>query len=675
MSGRVVALLVGIDAYLPPVNSLYGCVNDVAALERYLTGRVGDRLDLQTLLDADATRANVTSAFREHLGAAGPGDVALFGYCGHGSEEAAPDAVAQFEPTGRIQTLLLHDSGRSVGGEMQRALADKELAVLIAGVAVSGAHVVVILDCCHSGGGTRDPYVRVRGWRPDMAPATGEGRDVVLALNEPRPVSEFLPGTVEGWSAPAAPHVALAACRSFETAKEYRAGETTRGAFSVALGEALDVLGPRTTYRSLLATVGSRVVRTADDQHPELFPVDVGGAGDGLFLDGTVPPVASTFTVARAIEGWQADAGLVHGLRPPVGDEAFVLAARGPDGGIAGSFRVTAVDIGTSVVEPVDWEPGDVAYAAVVADVPLPLAEVAFDLTVDGAPTSDLDDVRRRLSSALETCGPDGGPSPYVRAAADGGDSGAALRLRVGAPAPGLARMARADGSAVTVDTPVPDEGGALLAVHRLEHVARWEQVRALGDHPSPVREAVVLDVYPADIDDRRSERTPLPADSTYRLAYQRGADAGWIPPHVHLAVRSTSEDDLYVAVLDLTDRFLCRPVLPTVRLAAGHTLSLQDGAAIPIELPAGRAVEPGAMVRDWLKVIVSDVDFDASAFDLPALDEPTHRGVAPRPARNTLERLAAKAVSRDIGAGPPADVVRWSATTVAIETVIPTER
>ena len=88
---------------------------------------------------------------------------------------------------------------------------------------------------------------------------------------------------------------------------------------------------------------GRPVDRTAEAQRPELFPLDPGGLGDGLFLDGTVEPVPATFTVSHGFAGWEVDAGLVHGLRPPDGDEAFVLACTAPDGRPAGAVRVTSV--------------------------------------------------------------------------------------------------------------------------------------------------------------------------------------------------------------------------------------------------------------------------------------------------------------------------------------------
>ncbi len=677
MTRRVFALLVGIDAYRPPINPLWGCRNDIAALEQYLHARVGDELVLRTLYDEEATRDALVGAFRDHLGQAGPGDVALFAYAGHGSEEPAPPAVAHLEPTGRIQTLMLHDCGRRVDGKLRRAVADKELAVLLAEVADRGPHLAVILDCCHSGGGTRDPFVGIRSWLPDAASARDEGeRDLLLELATARPSTDFLAGALDRWVAPSAPHVALAACRSSETAKELRVGDDTRGAFSVALVEALDVLGPRTTYRTLLTTVRSRVERSTYDQRPQLDPVDPGGLGDALFLDGTVTPVAARFTMSRASDGWEVDAGLVHGLRPPTGDEAFVLACTAPDGTVAGAVRVTAVEIGRATVEPIDWDPADVAYGAVVADVPLPAATVHVDPPIEESQRGVVAPVEQRLRDALATAGPDGGPSPHVQLVASTDPmADRVLRLRIAVPAPGTARLTRADGSAVTTDVDVTTDGGTALLVSRLEHVARWEQVRALGGHPSPLADVIALNVYDAQPGEttRPADRPPVALGGGYRFTYRR-ADEAWEWPAVFMELRNPTDEELFVCVLDLTDRFRCHAVLPTVCLAAGHTVALWDGAPIPLTLPDDRPVAPGAVARDWLKVVVSDVDFDAAAFDLPPLDEPAPVSRATRAVTwSTLARVAGKAVSRDVGdSGPPPVAARWAADTIPFEITVP---
>ncbi|MDQ3468921.1 MAG: caspase family protein [Actinomycetota bacterium] len=683
------ALLVGIDRYLPPINALYGCVNDSVALERYLQARSGDALKTVVLRDADATRAAVVDAFRAHLGQAGPGDVALFAYAGHGSEEPVPEAIARFESSGKIQTLVLADCGRRIGGKLVRGLADKELAVLLAEVSGRSAHTVAIFDCCHSGGADRDVFTNVRGWTAEPDQVTGEEREIAVELATARPVSEFIPGALEQWTAPAANHVALAACQSFEKAKEHRVGDTTRGAFSTALIESLELLGPRTTYRTLLNTVRSRVERAARDQRPELFPLDAGSRGDGLFLEGSIVPAPASFTMTSSATGWQIDGGLVHGLRDPVGDDAFVLACRdlsaagapAADPAVSGTVRLTSVTVGTAAVEPLGWTPQGAAYSAVVIDVPLPRAEVAFDPPGRGLEVATAD-VRAAVERAVATAGAGDAPSAHVRIVDDDADAApGALRLRVGVPAAGTARIMRADGGIVATDVRASEpaafgSGAARLVVSRLEHVARWEQVRALGEHPSPLVDVISLHLYTAlpGETQRPADRKELVASGGHRVEYSRAPDGTWAAPYVFIDVRNDSDEQLHVAVLDLTDRYKSQVLQQTTPLGGAVTFALVEGKPIPVRLPGRPAdPQPGSSARDWLQVLVSDEPFDASSFTLPALDQPQDvaRGRTRGRARGLLERLADKAVTRDVGDDEPV-AARWGASTVTLEVAVP---
>ncbi|OPG01736.1 hypothetical protein B1R27_35690, partial [Streptomyces sp. GKU 895] len=83
------------------------------------------------------------------LGAAGPGDTALFWFSGHGSERVATGTELLVEATGRSQALVCVDG----------PLSDKRLGALLDEVAGRGAHVVAVLDCCFSGGATREDRV------------------------------------------------------------------------------------------------------------------------------------------------------------------------------------------------------------------------------------------------------------------------------------------------------------------------------------------------------------------------------------------------------------------------------------------------------------------------------------------------------------------------------------
>ncbi len=150
MARNLYALLVGINEYPEGVPALYGCVNDINAFETYLHGRVDKGevdLHLLKLTDTQATRQGIIDGFRQHLKKAGPQDVALFYYSGHGSQELAPEEFRPIEPDLMNETLVCWDSRIPDGHD----LADKELALLIAEVEEKSPHFVIIMDCCHSG--------------------------------------------------------------------------------------------------------------------------------------------------------------------------------------------------------------------------------------------------------------------------------------------------------------------------------------------------------------------------------------------------------------------------------------------------------------------------------------------------------------------------------------------
>jgi hypothetical protein len=87
-TARKLALLIGIDQYpkLSHTPFLKGSVTDVELQRELLTSRFGfSRQDVLTLVDEDATRANIEAAFTAHLSdQARPGDVVVFHFSGYG---------------------------------------------------------------------------------------------------------------------------------------------------------------------------------------------------------------------------------------------------------------------------------------------------------------------------------------------------------------------------------------------------------------------------------------------------------------------------------------------------------------------------------------------------------------------------------------------------------------
>ena len=95
-------------------------------------------------------------------------------------------------------------------------------------------------------------------------------------------------------------HVALSACQSSELAKELIVGDEHRGAFTATMIDVLETVGNKADYRSVIAAVRSRLERTVERQRPCVYPVDAGGLGDGLFLDGTIEPAPASFLMTKS---------------------------------------------------------------------------------------------------------------------------------------------------------------------------------------------------------------------------------------------------------------------------------------------------------------------------------------------------------------------------------------
>jgi len=326
MPRTIYSLLVAIDDYPSPIPKLRGCVNDIDAFATYLSERVakdkGVSLKLKTLKNGEATRAAVVDGFRGHLGKAKKGDVALFYYSGHGSQEQAPEEFWKLEPDHLDETLVCFDS-RSPGSW---DLADKEIAKLIGDVAAKGPHVSVILDCCHSGSGTREIDTVVRRAPTDLRRRPIESFIVSLAEAEAASASRSAKATgASRYAAPEGRHVLFAACRDDEEAKEYNADGKHRGAFSFFLGDALKSAAGVPTYRDLFARTSALVSNVVRNQSPQL-EVTQNDDLDASFLDGAIQLMPATFTASYREGHWSINGGATSGIPAPAGSDAPRLA-------------------------------------------------------------------------------------------------------------------------------------------------------------------------------------------------------------------------------------------------------------------------------------------------------------------------------------------------------------
>ena len=635
MPGTVHALLVGIDAYPDPVHRLEGCRNDVDGLSEFLRLRVpAGQLRLRVLHDAEATREAVIDAFGSHLGQAGPDDTALFYFAGHGSREHAPPAFWTIEPDRLNQTLVMFDS-RGPGGW---DLADKELAVLLRALAARGPRIVVMLDACHSGSGTRQltagPRRKVRRFPLDA---------------RPRPLDSFLPEVqalvtasapgASGWDlGGGARHILLAACRDDEEAEEYWDGTRAWGLFTHVLLQALAQAPGQPSYRALAALLRTQVLALGQ-QTPQL-EATADADLDRAFLGDAIVPRAASFALQVDQGEWWMAAGSIHGVPAPVDGECTRVAVFQATADAAALARVgealaqAELDTVQAARSRLRLLSGalvaGVAYQAVLCATPLRRHGVALDGTA-----AEVAAVRAALASAM-----------WVRETVDSPD----LRLDC---APGRFSFQRADGT-----EPTAPAASAAEAVRDLEHLARWQHFADLGNPLSRILDhEVELTVYAG-----KTGTDVLPL-TDLRLAAQRDAQGRLQSPQFRIAVRNTGTRDLYVGLLALDELHACTSDLLVdgvrkLRPGDGPTWAL-DGKALQAAIPAALRAEGRTEARDLLKLIVSTQDFDIRHANLDPLRAPTLRQRAvPRPAAHMLDRLLARSQTRTISAAADDDML-----------------
>lgn len=599
------ALLVGIDAYRSPVPALRGCVNDVERVAAWLGARAaaaGDRLDLRILRDGEASRDAVIEAFRGHLGPAGADDTALFYYSGHGSQEIALPEQHVIEPDELNETLVLADSRH----DGVHDLADKELALLVSEVAATAGHVLVVLDCCHSGSGVR--AAEQDGLRVRRAPTVLAARPREAFLTGSRAASGATGGAAAGWlNVDGGRYVLLAACRADQQAKEVAVDGAARGAFSVALERALAGIGGAPTYLDVERWVAAAARNLAVDQAPVLEAPTAHDAQQP-FLGGVASPAVPVRTAAFVTgTGWTLDAGRLHGIAPPVAGDPTELALH-PLGSAdlatplttarVSEVRVTSSDLDVADPSALDR---DATYRAVVTRSGTPLATVA----VAGS-SSAAEAVRAclRSSTTLRLVEDAAGADLTISATAD--DDLLLSRRQSVRPLAGV--------------EPAADPASPAKIVATTEQIGWWIDLLQ--------RENLSTGLALGDVSLWVCDPAGDPIATVGGAAEVQYTSEGG--PLVGIRYRNDSSVPLHCAVLALSELYGvdCLTVGGSVLLEPGQQAAVTD----PTGRPFLQTFVPDGQERttDVLKLLVSTEQFDAQALRQADLVPPTRtRGAA----------------------------------------------
>jgi hypothetical protein len=153
------ALLIGINDYPNPANSLEGCVNDTFLMSSLLQECGYQSEDIRVVLNERATASSILERLHWLLDNVRDGDERVLYYSGHGAQipaYGAKEEVDRFD-----ECLVPYDFDWSP----QRAVTDNQFVDLYSQLPYA-SRFAAIFDCCHSGGLTRDGGPRARGINP-----------------------------------------------------------------------------------------------------------------------------------------------------------------------------------------------------------------------------------------------------------------------------------------------------------------------------------------------------------------------------------------------------------------------------------------------------------------------------------------------------------------------------
>ena len=332
---KTFVLLVGINNYPSPIRSLDGCLKDLDSVEEYLKTSISidtvrpmsidglpvqqyNHLQICRLQNDQATHSNICKGFEKFLVQATEKDVVWFHFSGHGAESPTAKEFLPIEPNGKDQTLVCYQKT----DKDHLHLADKELAVLLdkaanfdlKGRAKKSPHIVVTLDCCHSGSGTRDVLMTSELKSRNLM----DNLDTRMSIaNQPaRLLSTYANGFYSQQLAqksqleiPLSKHLLISACESVQVAGDLPAG----GVFTSGLIKALTNVTEPLNYADLFIKTRSAVQKIRTDQLPQFEPL--GNFNPYTrFLDGAALGNPNRFEIFQKNEKWMVKCGTIHGL-------------------------------------------------------------------------------------------------------------------------------------------------------------------------------------------------------------------------------------------------------------------------------------------------------------------------------------------------------------------------
>jgi metacaspase-1 len=314
------ALLIGVGDYPDRPSdqkswSDLSSANDISLVKGMLLGQNFNAKNMVEIIDAKATAANVLKALDNLLLSVKAGDIVYIHYSGHGQQIADWDSkdypnvkyIAKDEgEDGFDEAFVLYNAPMEYfeGYQFNEHLIDDQLDYYVSSMEQKigkNGQVVVVLDACHSGSGTRGSEpTKKRGSSTVCAPATYK-RTYYVEDNKGYNNGEGVKSVFMG-------------CKDDEVNYEIFVKGVGYGSLSYALVEAITNLKDKSSYKNVFDIVYSKLLINSEGKQNAEKDFDEPNA---LFFSGQTVPKSDFFGVISSKIGSttaEVGAGAVHGI-------------------------------------------------------------------------------------------------------------------------------------------------------------------------------------------------------------------------------------------------------------------------------------------------------------------------------------------------------------------------
>lgn len=318
------ALLIGVGDYPDRSNNQkswadLSSVNDIRLIKNMLLGQGFDAKNIEELIDAKATESNVLKSFDRLLLTINIGDIVYIHYSGHGQQIADWDSkdypnvryISKDEgQDGFDEAFALYNAPIEYfeGYQFNEHLIDDQLDYYISSIENKigkDGHVVVVLDACHSGSGTRG-----------SEPTKKRGSSTVCAPDSYKR-TYFVDDNKGFISGPGIKSVFMG-CKDRQVNYEINVNGTGYGSLTYSLVEAITNLKDKSSYKNVFDLVYGKLLINSEGKQNAEKDFDEPNA---LFFSGQTVPKSDFFEVSLSeLNSLSAEvkAGMVHGIS--VGD-------------------------------------------------------------------------------------------------------------------------------------------------------------------------------------------------------------------------------------------------------------------------------------------------------------------------------------------------------------------